>query len=823
MVGIALGLAVALLVVVAVSLAAPARAQQGGLLAPVNLQVADGDSPGAVAVSWDGVEDAAFYRIGWVASDRIAAALAAGRDWQDAFAFADVANRGQTAHRLTDLAPGGRYAFIIGSIDVRYGAARWSEWAYLTLAEAPATSCPTDGGGPAATPTPMPTPTPGATPGPGGTPAPMPTPAAPATLAPTPTSTPTLRPTPTGTGDYDADKDGLIEVANLAQLAAIRYDLNGNGVSPASAYAVAFPDAVPGMGCPGAGCTGYELVADLDFDTNSNGEVDAGDAYWNDGAGWVPIGDEAHKFTADFDGNNHTIANLYINRSETSYVGLFGVALGSSIKQVGLASATVSGGYLVGGLVGYSEGSIISDSYAMVSVSGSGEYIGGLLGMVNTEGNTNSIISDSYAMGSVSGDDYVGGLVGYNSSGAISGSYATGAVSGGDYVGGLVGYESGDSDSGNISISDSYATGSVSGGDDYVGGLAGYSDHGNISGSYATGKVSGDFNVGGLVGHIDSSTINSSYATGSVAGAFVAGGLVGYTDSGIIGDSYAAGSVSGDGEYFGGLVGYSYGSTISASYATGSVSGYDNVGGLVGHTGSSTMRIIGDNTITNSDIDGNIRVGASGTISASYATGNVTGDDYLGGLVGSGYGTIRTSYAAGNVSGSSDYSHYVGGLVGYIYGGAVSGSYAIGSVAGSYHVGGLVGYNSSGAISDSYAAGSVAGKGYDIGGLVGRNEGGAITASYAIGSVSTSGDTFYTGGLVGYDDDGGIIASYWDTQTTGQAGSYGGVGKTTAELQFPTDATGIYADWDAEHWDFGNPAQYPVLKYGGLDVAAQRR
>ena len=36
---------------------------------------------------------------------------------------------------------------------------------------------------------------------------------------------------PTTTVDYDTDDDGLIEISNLAQLDAVRYDLSGDGVS----------------------------------------------------------------------------------------------------------------------------------------------------------------------------------------------------------------------------------------------------------------------------------------------------------------------------------------------------------------------------------------------------------------------------------------------------------------------------------------------------------------------------------------------------------------------------------------------------------------
>ena len=62
------------------------------------------------------------------------------------------------------------------------------------------------------------------------------------------------------------------------------------------------------MGCPSEGCIGYELSANLDFDTNGSGDADAGDAYWNDGGGWDPIGDGDFGFNATFDGNGYTIS-----------------------------------------------------------------------------------------------------------------------------------------------------------------------------------------------------------------------------------------------------------------------------------------------------------------------------------------------------------------------------------------------------------------------------------------------------------------------------------------------------------------------------------
>ena len=113
--------------------------------------------------------------------------------------------------------------------------------------------------------------------------------------------------------DYDIDNDGLIDVDSLAKLNAIRWDLDGDGSvssSDKSKYDAAFPNAVAGMGClrdhdddtatpKVAGCIGYELTRDLDFDENNDGIItSADDDYWNGGKGWAPIGDGTNPFTA---------------------------------------------------------------------------------------------------------------------------------------------------------------------------------------------------------------------------------------------------------------------------------------------------------------------------------------------------------------------------------------------------------------------------------------------------------------------------------------------------------------------------------------------
>ena len=542
-----LGLAAVVAAVIGLSLAlspsgASVQAQgQSGPAAPANVQAANGDTPGQAVVRWNAVADAAYYRIGWVNMETFRAVPAEGeREWLDVFAFHDVVNRGQTVQTLPDLEPGVQYAFIAASVGHRFGnAAGWSNWTYLTTATAEVTSCPTDagttpdapGGSGAPTPTPQPGVTPAATATPTATPAPTPTP------FPTPTPAATPKPTPAGTGardrDYDADQDGLIEVSNLAQLAAIRADLNGDGVSPAPAYAAAFPDAMPGMGCPEAGCAGYELVADLDFDTNGNGEADAGDAYWNDGAGWQPIGgDHLNTFNTTFDGNGYTIANLYINRSGVDIMGLFGVANpDSDIRNIGVTSVNVSGNYYVGGLAGVNYGTI-DNAHTVGAVSGARHNVGGLVGR------NGGSIANTYAAAEVfAGGDEAGGLVGSNG-GAISASYATGGVNAPNSyygVGGLVGENGG-------AIAGSYATGNVNGRSYATGGLAG-ENQGSITASYSTGNVSGNSKVGGLVGWNNTGAkIKESYAIGRVTGTGShVGGFIGDVVSheyGAVADSY---------------------------------------------------------------------------------------------------------------------------------------------------------------------------------------------------------------------------------------------------------------------------------------------
>ena len=307
------------------------------------------------------------------------------------------------------------------------------------------------------------------------------------------------------TTDYDSDDDGLIAVATLAQLDAIRLDLDGDGASTDTGYAAAFPDAATGMGCPTDGCTGYELMVDLDFDTDGSGTEDADDAYWNDGSGWEPIGTSTAKFTATFDGNGQVIANLFIERS-SERVGLFGTSSGV-VRRVGLTNVEVEGSNLVGGLVGWNEGSI-TFSYVTGAVAGTGIVTGGLVGWNVGQ------IKASYATAAMTGGGIdTGGLVGGNGPQAqITASYASGTVMGTGRVGGLAGFNAGQ-------ITASYARGAVTGTGTPTGGLVAL-NVGRVTASYWDTTTSGQSTSAGGTGKTTSELQEPSGYSGTIYAAW---------------------------------------------------------------------------------------------------------------------------------------------------------------------------------------------------------------------------------------------------------------------------------------------------------------
>ena len=524
--------------------------------------------------------------------------------------------------------------------------------------------------------------------------------------------------------------------------------------------------------------------------------------------------------------DNGIISNCFSTTNVTgknSTGGLVGENRGSVINCY--CSCTLEAQDQVGGLVGINEG-VITASYSSADLWGRDE-VGGLVGY----NSYNAEIVNCYANGNAAGQNYVGGLVGNNATnitragdilfGAIRNCYSIAIVSGDENVGGLIGYF------GDDGVSSSFWDIEVSGkttsdggvgkttlemkdpntfidaGWDFIGAPGGPGDiwvepegggypiltwqispppelpafsggTGEPDDPYlistaeelnsighnprlmtADFKLVNDIDLTGVDFYIlaseyypfcgkfdgDGHTVsNFSYTSPEVAGAglfaYVSVGQI--TNLGLINPNVHV----DEGNFHGCLVGsLGVGIVTNCYVESGSVTGQDEIGGLVGENDSS------------------------GVIMNCYFTGVATGSENVGGLVGRNRGSITASYSYANVEGTTA----VGGLVGRCSPGEVVNCYARGDVTGLWYVGGLVGSNNSG----------------NAGNL------GTIQNCY---SVSANLRGAQKGGLLGSNWGGVVENCFWDIDTSGLTRSYGGEGKTTAEMQMAD--TFLDAGWD---------------------------
>jgi hypothetical protein len=257
----------------------------------------------------------------------------------------------------------------------------------------------------------------------------------------------------------------------------------------------------------------YTLAKNLDLSS----ELSSVSGMWDRTIGFVPVGDLTNNFTGSFDGQNHTISNLTINRPTTDYVGLFGsTSSGNLINNVGLVNISITGRNEVGSLVG-SNGSAVNNSYSTGTISGIYQ-VGGLTGQ-----NLHTI-NNSYSNAAVNGTNRVGGLTGY-SNWEINNSYSTGNISGSDIVGGLVGDNARD-------IDNSYSTGNVSGTTN-VGGLVGLAETvGVANNSFWNINTSGQSNSAGGTGlNTAQMQDRTNFTSWDFANTWTNGGLNGATPS----------------------------------------------------------------------------------------------------------------------------------------------------------------------------------------------------------------------------------------------------------------------------------------------------
>ena len=235
--------------------------------------------------------------------------------------------------------------------------------------------------------------------------------------------------------------------------------------------------------------------------------------------------------------------------------------------------------------------------------------------------------------------------------------------------------------------------------------------------------------------------------------------------------------------------------------------------GLFGYAESAEIRNI---ALVNASVQGDrytgLLAGYAQSISLEnvHVAGEVIGSrDYTGGLVGylSG-GNVHYCSFNGSVSGLGGYT---GGLVGYAPGSPkIYHSFSMGSVEGTDKVGGLIGLlqDNSAVLSDCFSQALVSGS-KETGGLVGYLSSGRIVRSFSTGLVSAPDGASDIGGLLGKKVGGSVNFCYWDAETSGQASSAAGTGKSTAELQQRIN----YKNWNFYTlWQINEGSSYPVFQ-----------
>ena len=243
---------------------------------------------------------------------------------------------------------------------------------------------------------------------------------------------------------------------------------------------------------------------------------------------WTPIGTINQPFAGVFDGQNHVVTGLKIDRSQGECQGLFGYVSGTDdahkaqIKNVAVQDAQIRAWTEVGAVVG---------RY--------GRFTAGYVEPLENCAMIGGTIQGTSGSGSQS--SCVGGIVG-RACGEIQRCYATGNIIGADNAieyGGIVGetYKAVNACywTGRLSALGSYA-------DDF-GGIAGTA-RGAVTNCYTTGDITGSLDNAATLGSIVGCALDrvtNCYATGSVKGWRAIGGIAGQA----YGDTYAHATISG--------------------------------------------------------------------------------------------------------------------------------------------------------------------------------------------------------------------------------------------------------------------------------------
>jgi photosystem II stability/assembly factor-like uncharacterized protein len=152
--------------------------------------------------------------------------------------------------------------------------------------------------------------------------------------------------------------------------------------------------------------TYFIQTADIDASATSTWNSNGAGGYY----GFSPIGTTfANTFKGNYNGQNHSIAGLFINRPTTDFSGLFG-ALQGVLQNLKIIDVEITGKNHVGGAIGFFFNATVTNCVVTGSVTGI-DNVGGFVGWSYTDGNPYQI-SECYTSGTVSGVTAVGGFIG---------------------------------------------------------------------------------------------------------------------------------------------------------------------------------------------------------------------------------------------------------------------------------------------------------------------------------------------------------------------------------------------------------------------------
>ncbi|MCR5527975.1 MAG: type II secretion system GspH family protein [Saccharofermentans sp.] len=499
-----------------------------------------------------------------------------------------------------------------------------------------------------------------------------------------------------------------------------------------------------------------------------------------------------------------------------------------------ITGCNITGDHEIGGIIGWCEydmlsGKILTANISNATISGTGDYVGGILG--KNSRNFNAITTTTLTNVTINGCNYVGGGIGYTNNGAIfdGGSFNivltedTSVTGSGDCVGGGIGCNN-STIKGSVSVElDSVP---IVGQNCTAGGI-GRCDYDINSGvtlgvNCVDSTISGAESVAAAIGRNNryiNGIVDLTVSGSSITGTNYVAGIVGYNDGGAaaaaqLNMSFTDTYVASSSNYAAGAIGYnnkeissSINATITTTASGESVIGGSNyVAGAIGFNNSNQIK-------------GKVTVGISGN-------SIVTGSEYVSGGIGSTLGSLsyNTSgqYALNVTIDSSNAiqgTRYLGGAIGSVGGPnnaptvnsinltlntscpviqttslAVNQDACIGSTVGQLLRGTVSNINvtGSGASVNPSTANSalpsrvysnailISGSGRYIGGVIGRSGSESNVAASRIATVSVSDINLCVVSANGSDFIGGYIG-----------GSYGRIGGTGTNDRITYDVTGV--------------------------------